>query len=200
MWAAAKDGGTPFTWVRSGGGGLVMRWADQRIDRLTDRLPYLPQRGRQSDMKAARIKNASLKNGTKSLPVWCLKRIERKSICLNVSSAGCEVEHPPHARTPSVDGDVGEEWTPADSPGVRGEQRPAGGRSGFFLCCLKGRRGSRGVAAAAAAAACALIRHSNSAEWRKRKLSFAAHLVASLQVVVVVGRLAHALSGARAPS
>lgn len=71
-WAAAKDGGSPFTRARGSGGGLVMlagRRTDGRMDRLTDGRPYLLQRGRQSDMKAARIKNASLKNGTKSLAV-----------------------------------------------------------------------------------------------------------------------------------
>lgn len=65
---------------------------------------------------------------------------------------------PPPPPQPSVDGDVGEEWTPADCPG--GERRAAAGGAGgrVFLGRLKGQRGSRGAAAAA------LIRHSDSAD------------------------------------
>lgn len=72
---------------------------------------------------------------------------------------------------------VDSSWQPGgweESSGHRG------GRSGFFLGHLKGRRGSRGAAAA-------LIRHSDSAEWKKRKLSCAAHPVASPQVAEVRG-------------
>lgn len=88
------------------------------------------------------------------------------------------------APPPSVDSDVGEEWTPAEQPwgGWEESSGQRGGRLGFFLCCLKGRKGEEGVRGVAAAL---LIRHSNSAEWRERKPSGTIHLVASLQVVAM---------------
>lgn len=83
--------------------------------------------------------NGALKNGTKSLGVWCLKRIERKSIFLNVSPAVYEVSWV----AGFVAGDCGEEWTPAD--GVRWEER--GHEESFSADCVAWRQhGSSHVA------------------------------------------------------